>query len=90
MLVEISHDGYIEGSHGVVNGNLFESRINRNPTVKREVISAKGPYYIKVCIYYTKIGGTAENALRPVNYRTEGFLYFLKMIKGAYYETKWG
>jgi hypothetical protein len=75
--VEISHDGYIEGSHGVVNGNLSESRINRNPTVKREIISAKCPYYIEVCIYYTKIGGTAKNALRPVNSGLRAF-YFIK------------
>lgn len=39
-MVEISHDRYIECSHGAVNGNPKESRINRIPTVKREVISA--------------------------------------------------
>lgn len=45
MLVEISRDRYVEGSLGVVNRNLLESRLNRKLTVKRDVISAKGPYY---------------------------------------------
>jgi len=36
--MEISHEGYIEGSLGVVNGNV-KSRIKRSPAVKREVVS---------------------------------------------------
>ena len=79
MLLWIFHDGYIEGSHGVVNGNLTESRINRNPTVKKEVISAYCPYYIKVCIYYTKIGGTAKYTLRPVSLGLGVFLVYSKL-----------
>lgn len=33
-------------------------------------------------IYYTKIGGTAKYALRPVNYRTESFLFSYKFLRG--------
>lgn len=70
--MEISHEGTIEGSLGVVNRNE-KSRINRNLTVKRGLVSVLCPYYIIKCVLLYKKRWYRGDIPFVLIYKDEGF-----------------